>query len=203
MFTGIVTETGRVRSVQRAEDLLELEIECRAIARELHVGDSVAVDGVCLTATSVRGRRFATQVIGETRALTTLAVVERGRAVNLELPARLSDRIGGHLVQGHVDGVARAVRIEDAEGWRRMWWEAGASVLRYVVPKGSIALDGVSLTVVDAGRTTFEIALVPHTLSATTLGGAQEGARANVEVDVIAKYVERLVGAGDGAGEPR
>jgi riboflavin synthase len=200
MFTGIVTERGWIRRARRTEGLVELEIECRPIARQLKVGDSVAVSGVCLTTTEAGRRRFRVQVMGETVARTTLGDTERGQPLNLELPARLSDRLGGHLVQGHVDGIAQVARMEEAEGSRRVWWDASPDVLHYIVPRGSVALDGVSLTVVDADGTTFEVALIPHTLAATTLGSMRVGGRANVEVDVIAKYVERLSSAGDGQG---
>jgi riboflavin synthase len=173
--------------------MLELEIESSGIARELRRGDSVAVDGVCLTATKAGRKRFEAELTGETLSRTTLGALARGRLVNLELPARPTDRLGGHLVQGHVDGVAEVTRIEDGDGTRRVWAGAPEEVLRYLVPKGSVALDGVSLTVVDVGRTTFQVALIPHTLSNTTLADVTMGARMNVEVDVVAKYVERFV----------
>jgi riboflavin synthase len=195
MFTGIVSHTGRVLAARR-NGTMELVVDCPAVARALRRGDSIGVDGVCLTATRASRRRFATRVVEETLARTTLADVGRGDEVNLELPARPVDRLGGHLVQGHVDGVAEAVRVEEDGDCRRVWWRADEDMLRYVVPKGSVALDGVSLTVVDAGRTSFEVALIPHTLRSTTLGRARPGARANLEVDVIAKYVARLVGSG-------
>jgi riboflavin synthase len=154
----------------------------------------VAVDGTCLTATSAGRRRFSARAVEETLARTTLNDLSRNSEVNLELPARLSDRLGGHLVQGHVDGVARAVRIEENEDRSRVvWWECGEDTLRFLVPKGSVTLDGVSLTIVDVDRTSFQVALIPHTLEATTLGGVGVGSRVNVEVDVIAKYVERLM----------
>ncbi|HYZ46450.1 MAG TPA: riboflavin synthase [Actinomycetota bacterium] len=198
MFTGIVLHTGTVRNSRRGEDgVLELEIEAPGLVRDLDRGDSVAVNGVCLTAVEVRRRRFRVQVIEETLARTTLSQLARGARVNLELAARLSDRLGGHLVQGHVDGVAEAVRVERSNDAIRVWWAAGDDLLRYVVPKGSVALDGVSLTVVDVGRTTFEVALIPHTVRATTFDGIQPGRRANLEPDVIAKYVERLTRWGD------
>jgi riboflavin synthase len=116
--------------------------------------------------------------------------------VNLELPARLNDRLGGHLVQGHVDGTARVVRAEEGDGMRRLWLEAPDEVLRYLVAKGSVALDGVSLTIVEVGRTSFQVAIVPHTLRATTIGDLEVGSKVNVEVDVLAKYVERLLDRG-------
>lgn len=194
MFTGIVAEQGAIRRAREQKGLLELEVEAPGIAKELKLGDSVAVNGVCLTATRTGRRRFSTQAMGETLARSTLGSLERGATVNLELAARLSDRVGGHLVQGHVDGVARAVRVEDDQGALRVWFSAPEELLRYMVAKGSVTLDGVSLTVVEVGRTTFQVALIPHTLEATTLGSIRAGLAVNVEVDVVAKYVERLLG---------
>jgi riboflavin synthase len=194
MFTGIVVATGRVKRARARDGMLELEIESSGIARELRRGDSVAVNGVCLTATKVGRKRFEAEATGETLARSTLGALARGRPVNLELPARPTDRLGGHLVQGHVDGVAEVTRVEDGDGTRRVWAGASEEVLRYLVAKGSVALDGVSLTVVEVGRTTFQVALIPHTLSNTTLADIDVGARMNVEVDVVAKYVEKFVG---------
>jgi riboflavin synthase len=193
MFTGIVTHRGKVTSARNRSGLLELEVAAPEIARELHRGDSVAVNGVCLTATGTSRRRFSAQVMGETLARSTLEALRKGSVVNLELPARLADRLGGHLVQGHVDGVARVVRVEDADGARRIWFEAGDGILRYLVHKGSVALDGVSLTVVEVGRATFQIAVIPHTLQETTFDALKVGSAVNVEVDVVSKYVERLM----------
>lgn len=193
MFTGIVTDLGVVRRAKRRSGLLVLEIEEARVAHEIEVGDSVAINGVCLTATKASRRRFVVEAMGETLARSTLGGLQRGSAVNLELAARLSDRIGGHLVQGHVDGSARVVRIEDDEGARRVWLSAADDVLRYLVAKGSVTLDGVSLTVVEVGRTSFQVALIPHTLESTTLRDVAVGALVNVEVDVIAKYVERFI----------
>jgi riboflavin synthase len=192
VFTGIVVERGTVRRSRSRGGVLDLEIEAAGVARELGVGDSVAVNGACLTATASSRRRFSTEVVPETLARTTLGDLQRGDRVNLELPLRMADRLGGHLVQGHVDGVARAARVEEGDDLTRVWFAAGEDVLRYLVYKGSIALDGVSLTVVEVGRETFQVALIPHTLRATTLGAISPGVRVNVEVDIIAKYVERL-----------
>ncbi|HYI44903.1 MAG TPA: riboflavin synthase [Actinomycetota bacterium] len=192
MFTGIVVERGLVKRASNRKGLLELEIQAPHVARELHEGDSIAVNGVCLTCVSSSRRRFETQAMAETLARSTLGGLRKGSGVNLELPARLSDRLGGHLVQGHVDATAKVVRIEDDEGARRIWFIAGADVLRYLVDKGSITLDGVSLTVVEAGERTFQVALIPHTLAVTTLTELRVDSEVNVEVDVIAKYVERL-----------
>lgn len=194
MFTGIVVERGAVKKSKKRNGLLELEIEAPSIARDLKRGDSIAVNGVCLTATSTGRRRFATQVMEETLARSTLGSLKRGSSVNLELAARLNDRLGGHLVQGHVDGVGRVIRVEDTDGTKRVWLSVSEELLRYMVAKGSVTLDGVSLTVVEAGRTSFQVALIPHTLGATTLGDIRVDTTMNVEVDIIAKYVERLVG---------
>lgn len=192
MFTGIVVDTGKVRKAADRRGILTLEIETD-LGRELGKGDSISVNGVCLTATATARRRFSAEVMSETVARSTLGRLRRGANVNLELPARLADRLGGHLVQGHVDGVAEVARIEDDEAARRYWFRADTELLRYMVPKGSIAIDGVSLTLVDVGATTFQVALIPHTLAATTLGSLKVGDKVNVEVDVIAKYVERFV----------
>ena len=204
MFTGIVTARGVVRSARaRRGGSVEIEIEAPKLGRTrsavrpnssggLTRGDSVAVNGVCLTATGVRRRRFWVTAMEETVARSTLGELRRGHTVNLELPLRLADRLGGHLVQGHVDGVAEALRVEREDGVHRVWWAAGDDLLRYVAPKGSIALDGVSLTVVEIGRTSFQVALIPLTLEETTLGRVEAGSKANLEVDVVAKYVERL-----------
>ena len=194
MFTGIVIERGRVKRAKERRGLLELEIDAPAISKELKKGDSVAVNGVCLTATMTGRRRFWTQAMEETLARSTLGSLRRGSSVNLELAARLSDRLGGHLVQGHVDGVAKVIRVEDEDGAKRVWLSASADLLRYMVAKGSVTADGVSLTIVEVGRTSFQVALIPHTLGATTLGAIAVDKAVNVEVDVVAKYVERLLG---------
>ena len=192
MFTGIVVDTGTVLKARARRGTLELEIQAPEVAREVSVGDSVAVNGVCLTAVRSGRRTMRFEAIEETLARSSLGDLKRGATVNLELPARLVDRLGGHLVQGHVDGIGRVVRIEDEEEARRIWFEAPSELLRYMVGKGSVALDGVSLTIVDVGVKTFQVALIPHTLKATTLGSLRVGSTVNVEVDVIAKYVERL-----------
>lgn len=193
MFTGLVVAKGRVARARARDQLLELEVDAPKIARMLTKGDSVAVNGVCLTATDVSRKRFSVQAVGETLARTNLGDLAKGETINLELPARLSDRLGGHLVQGHVDGTARVMRVEESADARQVWFEADDGILRYLVRKGSVTLDGVSLTVVEVGRTSFQVALIPHTLAVTTLGTVQVRDRINVEVDVLAKYVERLL----------
>ena len=192
MFTGIVVATGRVVKARERKGALDLEIDAPRVAREVAVGDSVAINGVCLTAVKASRRSLRLDAIEETLARSTLGSLRRGSRVNLELPARLSDRLGGHLVQGHVDGLARVVRVEAEDEAKRVWFEAPTELLKYMVPKGSIALDGVSLSLVDVGSRTFQVALIPHTLSSTTLGQLTTDSVVNVEVDVIAKYVERL-----------
>jgi riboflavin synthase len=156
-------------------------------------GDSVSVDGVCLTAVATSRRRFEVQAVSETLQRSTLGALRPGTEVNLELPVRLSDRLGGHLVQGHVDGTATVIRREDENDSRRLWLSAPAGLLRYLVPKGSVTVNGVALTVTEVGVTSFGVAVIPHTLEVTTLGSASTGAELNIEIDVIAKYVERFV----------
>ena len=163
------------------------------LAGEIHEGDSVAVNGVCLTATSVTGEAFSAEVMNQTLRTTSLSGVSAGRTVNLELPVRPSDRLGGHIVQGHVDGIGTVISTEDDGFSRRVTIEAPPELLRYVVAKGSIALDGVSLTVAGSEDRSFTVSLIPETLERTNLGDARPGDTVNLEVDVLAKYVERLV----------
>lgn len=194
MFTGIVGERGKVRR-SKERGVLELEIDAPLLSKDLRVGDSISVDGVCLTATKVSRKHFSTQAMGETMNLTTLGELRKGSRVNLELAAKVSDRLGGHIVQGHIDGLAEAIRVENDDQARRIWFVAPPEILRYMVAKGSVTLNGVSLTLVEVGRTAFQVALIPHTLAVTGLGEVTTGSKVNVEVDVLAKYVERLVSA--------
>jgi riboflavin synthase len=166
-----------------------------ALAGELSEGDSVAVNGACLTATSVTPGGFTADVMEETLRRTALGSLRAGDPVNLELPLRAADRLGGHFVQGHVDGVGTVAAVEDEGFSRLVEIEADPGLMRYVVEKGSIAVDGVSLTVASLGEGTFGVSLIPETLERTTLGRASPGDSVNLEVDVLAKYVERLVGA--------
>ena len=180
MFTGIVRERGRVASFEDGRLLVESTLEPG-------IGDSVAVDGVCLTVVQSDNGRLAFDVVDETRS----RVKPFGAEVNLEPALRAGEPLGGHYVQGHVDGVGRVRSFENG----RLVVEAPSELLRYLVEKGSVAVDGVSLTVAGVGEETFEVALVPHTLEVTTLGALGSGDPVNLEVDVLAKYVERLVGA--------
>jgi riboflavin synthase len=192
MFTGLVQGLGTVARTDRSERGARLTVETE-LAGELSEGDSVAVNGVCLTATEVADGSFAAEAMNETLARSSLGDLEAGSAVNLELPLRASDRLGGHVVQGHVDGVGTVVGVGEDGFARRVEIESPPDVLRYVVPKGSVAVDGVSLTVTAVDGRSFTVSLIPETLQRTNLGRAQAGTRVNVEVDVLAKYVERLV----------
>jgi riboflavin synthase len=192
MFTGLVADLGRVTAVDATDDGVRLAVET-ALASELSDGDSIAVNGVCLTATAIAGERFSADVMHESLRRSSLAAVAPGATVNLELPLRASDRLGGHVVQGHVDGVG-TVRATREDGFARVVTIAAApELLRYVVEKGSIAIDGVSLTVAALGADELEVSLIPETLERTTLGDAAPGRPVNLEVDVLAKYVEKLV----------
>lgn len=192
MFTGLVADLGEVTSIARSGDGVRLTIASR-LADELGEGDSVSVNGVCLTAIAIEPDSFAAEVMNETLRLSSLAEVAPGAAVNLELAMRVSDRLGGHIVQGHVDGVG-TVRAAVPDGFAlRMTIAAPEEVLRYVVYKGSITVNGVSLTVAGMDNGSFTVSLIPETLERTNLGAAGIGETVNLEVDVLAKYVERLM----------
>ncbi len=194
MFTGLVSDLGRIADAERSSDGVRLTITSR-LAPELGEGDSVAVNGVCLTATAIAGGAFAAEVMNETLTRSSLNDVATGAEVNLELPLRAGDRLGGHVVQGHVDGVGEVEEVT-ADGFaRRVRVRAPADVLRYMVSKGSVAVDGVSLTVADINGASFTVSLIPETLQRTNLGRISPGTIVNLEVDVLAKYVEKLVGA--------
>jgi riboflavin synthase len=192
MFTGLVADLGTVAEVNATTDGVRLAIQS-SLAGELADGDSVAVNGVCLTAVGVDGDRFGADVMNETLRRSSLAEVGAGAKVNLELPVKADDRLGGHIVQGHVDGVG-AIRDARDDGFARLVTIcAEPDLLRYVVEKGSIAVDGVSLTVTRVDDDSFDVSLIPETLQRTNLGEARPGAPVNLEVDIVAKYVEKLV----------
>jgi riboflavin synthase len=193
MFTGLIQDLGTVEAVQRTADGVRLRVGTE-LAGELAPGDSVAVNGVCLTAVGESDDgTFIADVVQETLRRSSLDGLADGGRVNLELPLRATDRLGGHVVQGHVDGLGRVEAIADEGFSKRLTIAAGPELLRYVVEKGSIAVDGISLTVASLGEASFDIALIPETLERTTLGRATPGDSVNIEVDVLAKYVERLV----------
>ncbi len=193
MFTGIVRELGRVAGLEGGEDGVRLQVEAPLTAHGLRSGDSVAIGGVCLTATEVRNGAIAFHAVPETLRRTSLGRLTEGARVNVEPALRAGDPLDGHYVQGHVDGVGRVRSVEPEGTGLRMWIEAPDAVLRYCVEKGSVAVEGVSLTVAELAEDAFCVALVPHTLDATTLGALQPGDEVNLEADVLAKYVERLV----------
>ena len=192
MFTGLIAELGTVDGVEQTPDGARLRVR-GGLARDLSEGDSVAVNGVCLTATSVNGGAFSADVMAETLRRSSLGALGAGDAVNLELPLRASDRLGGHVVQGHVDGLGTVREVRDEGFARVVRIDAPPELLRYVVARGSIAVDGISLTVAEANDDSFTVSLIPETLDRTNLGAAEPGTNVNLEVDVLAKYVERLV----------
>jgi riboflavin synthase len=193
VFTGLVASMGRIAALSPREGGVRLLVDAGALAAESRVGDSVAVDGCCLTAVTIEGGRLAFDVIPETLRRTTLGRRRAGDGVNLELPLRASDRIGGHFVQGHVDAVAPVLERRDAGDDVVMAFGLPAGLEGHVVEKGSVAIDGVSLTVAGVGDGSFSVALIPHTLAVTTLGRRAPGDYVNVEGDVLAKYVSALL----------
>jgi riboflavin synthase len=189
MFTGIVRERGSIASIEPQGDSVRFEIAAPETASALAVGDSVSVSGACLTATAVTDGSFSVTAVPETLSRTTLGRLVAGGEVNLEPALHAGDALGGHFVQGHVDAVGRIASTEEG----RVWVEASREVLRYCVEKGSITVDGVSLTIAALRADGFEVALIPHTLEVTTLGALEFGDEVNLEVDVLAKYVEKLI----------
>jgi len=194
MFTGIVEELGRVRAITPNAGGARIEISAGTVLDDAVMGASIAVNGCCLTVVELGDGWWAADAVVETLARTNLGALEPGAPVNLERPVRLADRLGGHLVQGHVDGTGSVQRrTPQPDGSELFRFDAPADVLRYVVHKGSITVDGISLTVAAVDDTGFSVAVIPHTLAVTTLGARTAGALVNLEVDLIAKYVERLV----------
>jgi riboflavin synthase len=192
MFTGLIEEVGVVVAIERSSDGAKLRI-ASSLTSELGLGDSIAVNGCCLTATAVDGGHFETEAMNQTLEVTALDLVEEGSKVNLELAMKVGDRLGGHIVQGHVDGVGTVSSVaDDGFAWR-VRVDLPTQLLRYVVDKGSITLSGVSLTVAELGDSWAEVSLIPETLERTNLSELQLGSRLNVECDVVAKYVERLM----------
>ena len=193
MFTGLIADMGVVEGVEAGAGGARLRIRS-ALAVELSAGDSVALNGACLTAVSVNGEVFEADVMNQTLEHTSLGPLRAGDRVNLELPLRAADRLGGHIVQGHVDGTGEVAEVSEDGFARRLVIEVPDELRRYVVERGSVTVDGVSLTVSALTDSGFEVSLIPETLERTTLGAATEGTPVNLELDVIARYVERLVG---------
>lgn len=195
MFTGIVEELGEIVAIESARDSARFTIRGPLVTQDASHGASIAVSGVCLTVVDLKEDTFTADVMQETLDRSSLRALEPGSRVNLERPVRLADRLGGHLVQGHVDGVGTIVAREPSENWEVVRISLPEGLGRYLVQKGSITVDGISLTVVDAENDRFSVSLIPTTLELTTLGRKVVGDPVNLEVDVIAKYVERMIGA--------
>jgi len=198
MFTGLISELGNITAISKGETSAVFTINAPRLIAEINLGDSVAVNGVCLTATSISGTEFTTDVMIQTLALTSLAQAKVGNPVNLELAAQLNTRMGGHIVQGHVDGVAKVIALTPGEKWAQFDVEVPENLARYIVNQGSICLDGVSLTVgqINDVDNIVTVWLIPETLERTNLGAKNPGDLVNIEVDVLAKYVERLLNKG-------
>ena len=198
MFTGLISELGKVSAITKGDSSAIFTINAPALISEIKLGDSVAVNGVCLTATSITGTSFTADVMVQTLSLTSLSQVSVGSAVNLELAAQLNARMGGHMVSGHIDGVATVVGLTQGEKWLQFDIKVPEKLSKYIVNQGSIALDGVSLTVGEINDANLvTVWLIPETLERTNLAAKQPGELVNVEVDLIAKYVERLITKGD------
>ena len=198
MFTGLVAELGKVTAITRGESSSVLTVQAPALTPELAIGDSIAVNGTCLTATSITADSFTADVMIQTLSLTSLGKLELGSAVNLELAAQMDMRMGGHIVQGHVDGVATVVSRTPGEKWEQFVIEVPSDLSRYIVNQGSICVDGVSLTVgeIDDSNNHVTLWLIPETLAKTNLSLKTAGDIVNIEVDILAKYVERLISKG-------
>jgi riboflavin synthase len=199
MFTGLIAELGSITTIEKGESSAVFTINAPKLIGEISVGDSVAVNGVCLTATAISGTSFTADVMIQTLSLTSLSGVSVASTVNLELAAQLNSRLGGHMVQGHVDGVAKVVGLTPGDKWAQFDITVPSHLSKYIVNQGSICLDGVSLTVgsIDDSNNVVTVWLIPETLENTNLSTKGAGDLVNVEVDVLAKYVERLLEKGD------
>jgi riboflavin synthase len=199
MFTGLIGELGSITAIEKSESSAVFTINAPKLIGEIAVGDSVAVNGVCLTATAISGTTFTADVMIQTLSLTSLGQLSVASTVNLELAAQLNSRLGGHMVQGHVDGVAKVVGLTPGDKWAQFDITVPSHLSKYIVNQGSICLDGVSLTVgsIDDSKNVVTVWLIPETLENTNLSTKSAGDLVNVEVDVLAKYVERLLAKGD------
>ncbi len=199
MFTGIIAEMGQIKKIQPGAQSIRLTIKGKRVLELSKIGDSIAVNGVCLTVTQFEQDAFSADVMPETVRRTDLRALKAGDFVNLEPALRLGDSVGGHMVSGHVDGVGRIVSIRREDNALWITIEAHPSVLRYIVTKGSVALDGISLTVAEVDKSTFSVSLIPHTAQVTTIGRRQIGDLINIETDMIGKYIEKYVAAYEGS----
>lgn len=205
MFTGIVEEIGRIKNIRRGVRSITLDIEASKVLEDVHVGDSICTNGVCLTVTEVSAAssadgpgRFKADVMPETMHMTSLSQLQAGSEVNLERALTLNTRLGGHIVSGHIDGTGRIVRREQDDNAIWLWIECDKPLMKYIVTKGSITIQGISLTVARVQETRFAVSLIPHTQEVTTLHSAKVGSMVNLETDIIAKYVEKLLADSDG-----
>jgi riboflavin synthase len=193
VFTGIIQQIGVVTNIQTTHDFGVIEIELTSLPTSVKIGDSISVNGVCLTATTINGDVVSFDVMGITLSKTNLGGLRVRNVVNIEFPMTLTDFIGGHLVQGHIDEVGTILEIEQLTNWRRLRISASSALQKYVVRRGSIAVDGVSLTVSDLGESWFEVSLIPATLEHTILGSKDVGNEVNLESDIVARHLEKLV----------
>ena len=198
MFTGLVEELGKIKSITKGTKSARLTIEGQVVLQDVKLGDSIAVNGTCLTVVEYTQRSFTADVMPETVRSTVLAELKPGDVVNLERTLRLGDRLGGHIVSGHVDGVGVIRSKERSDNAIVVTIEAPPEVMRYIIAKGSIAIDGTSLTIVDYGTDWFSVSLIPHTASLTTVGLKETGSKVNLEADVLGKYVAKLLGLQNG-----
>lgn len=195
MFTGIVEELGKVSHLEALGDAVRISITGPLVVSDANIGDSIAVNGVCLTVTTKSADGFTADVMQETLNRSTLGNLAAGDPVNLERPVTMATRLGGHMVQGHVDGMGEVTEREVSDNWEVVTIKPPKDLLKYIVGKGSITVDGTSLTIASVNAAVFTVSLIPETLSKTTLGIRQVGDKVNLEVDVMAKYVEKLIGA--------
>jgi len=193
MFTGIIEELGEVVAWQNTADAARITVRAPLAVSDAGHGDSISVSGVCLTVVEQGDDWFTADVMAETIAMSTLSTVSAGQRVNIERAAQVGDRLGGHIVQGHIDGTSRVLSLDDGSAWRVVRMSLSPDVAPLVARKGSIAVDGVSLTVSAVGPDWFEVSLIPETLTATTLGGRSVGERVNIETDILARHVERML----------
>ena len=201
MFTGIIEEVGAVKSMTDTGDSFRIGISCKNVSQEISPGDSVAVNGICLTVTEAEpGSQFFCDAVKETVQRTTIGTWKKGTALNLEQALTPDSRMGGHIVQGHIDGTASVVRQQENRTGMEMYFELQKEYEAYLVPKGSVCIDGVSLTIAEISGNTFRIALVPFTLENTTLGSKKAGDKVNIETDIIGRYVGQFLARGQGTG---
>ena len=203
MFTGLVEELGKVRAVSRGAHSIRLTVGAEKVLADVKIGDSIAVDGACLTVVKFDSRNFTVDIMPETYDRTTLSSRKLGESVNLERTLRVGDRLGGHIVSGHVDATGTIVSVTPRDNANILRIQIPASLGAFVIPQGSVAVDGVSLTIVDCGDDWFEVSLIPHTWDVTVLSRKQTGDRVNVETDVLGKYVHRLLHCGGPTGKTK